>query len=251
MTGAPTGGEPVRRIFLDPHCHTSASFDSLARPAAVARAAAMRGLTHLAITDHETVEGALAARDAAPPELTVIVGQEVRTRGGDLIGLYLDRPIPPGLPALEAAQAIREQGGLVGLPHPFDRFRASGARRGTGDDWQALLAVVDYVESWNARVMIGDGNLRAAELAASRGLPGVAASDAHTVMEVGVAYTILEGAAGSAQELRSALPTAELVTGKASRLVRAGMPLAKGVQWLRGNRRIVAQPEHERAVVDR
>jgi predicted metal-dependent phosphoesterase TrpH len=243
MPGLATGAVPGQRVFADLHCHTSASFDSLASPAAVVRAAAARGLTHLAITDHERIGGALAGRDAAPTELTVIVGQEVRSQGGDLIGLYLARPVAPGMPALDTVQAIREQGGVVGLPHPFDRFRSSGARWNAGGDWHALLELVDYVEAYNARVMVGDGNLRAAELAHDAGLPAVAATDAHTLMEVGVAYTILHGDLSSAAGLRAALAAGtELVTGRASRLVRLGMPISKGVQWLRGNRRIQPTP---------
>jgi predicted metal-dependent phosphoesterase TrpH len=238
---AGSAGPPAsdQRLFADLHCHTSASFDSLSRPADVVRAAAARGLTHLAITDHERLDGALAARDLAPPELRLIIGQEVRTRSGDLIGLYLERPVPPGLAAVDAAQAIREQGGVVGLAHPFDRFRASGGRRLDGDEWSALLALVDYVEAYNARLMVGDGNIRAAELAHQRGLAAAAVSDAHTVMEVGVAYTILHGDLDTADGLRAALADGtDLVMGRASRLVRLGMPLFKGVQWLRGNRRV-------------
>jgi predicted metal-dependent phosphoesterase TrpH len=234
----PATGTRLERSFIDLHCHTAASFDSLSRPAAVVRAAAARGLTHLAITDHERIDGALEARHDAPPELSVIVGQEVRTRGGDLIGLYLEQPIPPGLPPGETADLIHEQGGLVGLPHPFDRFRASSARRNGEQDWLALLERVDYVEGWNARVMVGDGNLRAAELAHEHGLPAVAASDAHTLIEVGVAYTIVAGPVSNASELVAALAGGRMVTGRSSRLVRAGMPLAKGIQWLRGNRRV-------------
>ena len=71
------------RAFIDLHCHTSASFDSLAKPADVAHAAHARGLTHLIVTDHDRIDGALAARAAAPPGLTVIVGEEVRTADGD------------------------------------------------------------------------------------------------------------------------------------------------------------------------
>jgi predicted metal-dependent phosphoesterase TrpH len=226
------------RSFVDLHCHTSASFDSLSRPSAVVAAAAARGLTHLAITDHERLDGALAARDAAPPELSVIVGQEVRTTAGDMIGLYLERAVPPGMSPSETAAAIREQGGLVGLPHPFDRFRASGGRRNAEEALQELLPLVDYVEGWNARIMAGSGNRLAAEFAAERGIPAVAVSDAHTVLEVGVAYTILDAAFDSAAELRAALPAGRMVPGRSSRLVRAGTPVAKVVQRLRGNRRI-------------
>jgi predicted metal-dependent phosphoesterase TrpH len=242
MAGAAVEHRPGRRAFLDLHCHTAASFDCLSRPADLVRVAAQRGLTHVAVTDHETIDGALAARDAAPDGLNVIVGQEVRTRSGDLIGLFLERPLGPGMSAADTAAAIREQGGLVGVAHPFDRFRASGGHRAAGEALDELLAAVDYVETWNARVMFGDGNQRAAQMAVERGLPGVAVSDAHTLMEVGVAYTFVDAPVGSAAELRAALSRADIVTGRASRLLRAGMPLAKGVQWLRGKRRIVASP---------
>lgn len=227
-----------RRYFADLHCHTSRSFDSLSAPAAVARVAARRGLTHLAITDHERIDGAQAARDAAVDGLTIIVGQEVRTRGGDLIGLFLERPVAPGMSSVEAAQAIREQGGVVGLPHPFDRFRSSGGRRNPAAAWAELLALVDYVEGYNARLMIGDGNARAAELAHEHGLPTVAVSDAHTLMEVGVAYTRYAIAPDSPASLRAALPGGHMTLGRSSRLLRAGMPVVKGIQWLRGNRRV-------------
>src|SRR5919205_2038607 len=105
------------RSFADLHTHSNASFDSLASPASLVRTAASRGLTHLAITDHDRIDGALEARELAPaiaPELTVIVGEEIRTTDGDLICLFLERTIPPGLSAVEAIAAAREQGGLVG-----------------------------------------------------------------------------------------------------------------------------------------
>jgi len=228
---------PVRSL-ADLHCHTSASFDSLSNPAEVARVAAERGLTHLAITDHDRIDGALAARDAAPAALTIIVGQEVRTTTGDLIALFVERPIPPGLAPAEAAQRIREQGGAVGLAHPYDRFRAGAARPGWEDELERLLPLLDYVETWNSRLMLGDGNRRAAELAHAHGLPGAAVSDAHTLLEVGVSYTIVDGPLDSAANLRAGLAGAHIVTSHGSRLVRLATPLAKLVQRLRGNRRV-------------
>src|SRR4030067_2967544 len=95
-------GEDVRGVFADLHCHSSASFDSLSRPKDLVRLARQRGLTHLAITDHERIEGALAAREPAPQGLTGIVGAEVRSTDGDVIGLDLERTLPPGLSALAA-----------------------------------------------------------------------------------------------------------------------------------------------------
>jgi predicted metal-dependent phosphoesterase TrpH len=228
--GDPAGG----RAFVDLHCHTRASFDSLASPRAVVEAAAARGLTHLAITDHDRIDGALEAAAVAPRRLAVIVGEEIRTRDGDLIGVYLERAIPPGLSARETIAAIRAQGGLVGIPHPFDRFRGSRLRTGTLD---AIVDDVDWVEGWNAR-LVGGGNERAARLATERGLSVAAVSDAHTTVEVGVAYTILDGPIAGPGELLAALPRARLVTGRASYLARLVTPVAKLVQRSRGQGRV-------------
>jgi predicted metal-dependent phosphoesterase TrpH len=183
----------------------------------------------------------MRARDAAPAGLHIIVGQEVRTSTGDLIALYIDKPIPPGMAPYEAAQAVRDQGGVVGLPHPFDRFRAGAGRKGWEGELERVIPLLDYVEAWNARLMVGDGNRRAADFAKLHGLAAVAASDAHTVMEVGVAYTILDGPLSSAEEFRAALASGpELVTSHGSRLIRLGMPFAKAIQRVRGNRRMSA-----------
>lgn len=113
------------RAFLDLHCHTSASFDCLASPESVVRAAAKRGITHLAITDHDKIDGALRGRDAAPDGLTVLIGEEVKTADGDLIALFLERAVRPGRSARDTIAEVRAQGGLVGIPHPFDGFRGS------------------------------------------------------------------------------------------------------------------------------
>ena len=199
------------------------------------RAAAERGLTHLAITDHDRIDVALEARDAAPEELTVIVGEEVRTSEGDLICLFLERAIPPGMSAAETIAAARDQGGLVGIPHPFDRLRGSLLHDRNGDTLAMLGTRVDWVETHNAR-LVGRGNQLAVEYAGEHGLPGVAVSDAHSVLEVGVAYTVLEGDPSTPAGLLAALRQVELVPGRASFLVRAWTPVAKVVQWSRGNR---------------
>jgi hypothetical protein len=225
----------ARRAFIDLHCHTSSSFDSLADPAAVARAAAARGLTHLAVTDHDRIDGALRARDAAPPELTVIVGEEIKTADGDVLGIFLSREIQPGLSATETIAAIREQGGLVGIPHPFDGLRGFGRKNGT--TLEAIAGSVDWIESYNARVVGGNANQRAAEFALERGLPGLGASDSHTVMEVGVAYNIVHGDPGTPEGMRASFARTELVPGRATLYVRAWTPIAKLIQSMRGNGR--------------
>ena len=231
---APGGG----RFFADLHTHSRASFDSLASPASLVRTAASHGLTHLAITDHDRIDGAIEARERAAdiaPDLTVIVGEEVRTADGDLICLFLEQAIPPGLPAEEAIARARSQGAVVGVPHPFDRFRGSLLRDA---NMERLAGQVDWIETYNARIAVGKGNQLAAEFARDHGLPGIAVSDAHTTFEVGVAYTVLHRDPSTAAGLLAALPTAELVTGRASIYVRLLTPLAKVVQRARGNGRI-------------
>ncbi len=231
------GGGPSR-AFADLHTHSRASFDSLASPASLVRTAAARGLTHLAITDHDRIDGALEASDRAAelaPGLTVIVGEEVRTVDGDLVCLFLERAIPPGLPVEEAIAAAREQGGLVGVPHPFDRFRGSLLRDAR---MERLAPLVDWVETHNSRIIGGSGNQKAAEFALAHDLPGIAVSDAHSAFEIGVSYTILEGDPSTAAGLLAALPSATLVTGRASFYVRLLTPIAKVIQRAHGNGRI-------------
>ena len=224
----------MARAFVDLHCHTRASFDCLSAPAAVVKAAAERGLTHLAITDHDRIDGALEAREAAPAGLTVLIGEEVKTRDGDLICVFLREAIPPGLSAAETIVAAREQGALIGIPHPFDRLRGSLLREA---GLEALGASVDWVETHNAR-LVGRGNERAATYAREHGLPGVAVSDAHSILEIGVAYSALDGDPSTPDGLLEALARVQLVPGRASFVIRAWTPVAKAVQRVRGNGRV-------------
>jgi hypothetical protein len=234
----------AKRLFIDLHCHTSASFDSLATPRSVVRAAASRGLTHLAVTDHDRIDGALRARDAAPDELTVIVGEEVKTADGDLIAVFIENLVAPGLSAAETIAAIREQGGLVGVPHPFDRLRGYG--RKSGADLAEIAEAVDWIEAYNARVIGGSANERAALFAREHGLPGICASDSHTVMEVGISYNAVAGDMSTPAGLLAALNRVEMHPHRASYYVRAWTPLAKIIQSARGNGRRRAQPAGER-----
>jgi predicted metal-dependent phosphoesterase TrpH len=166
----------------------------------------------VAITNHNNVEGAVAVRDKVrdlglESELTVILGEEVSTADGEVVGVFLERTIPRGLSADETADAIHEQGGLVSIPHPYDPFRASHIRE------QPLLALleagkVDMIEVFNSRVTFQRHNLDAAELAARYGVPGIAASDSHSSFEIAMSFNALP-AFSSADELRAVLPENE------------------------------------------
>jgi len=224
----------MTRAFIDLHCHSRGSFDCLSDPRDIVKAAHARGLTHLAITDHDRIDMALEARDIAPDGLTVIVGEEVKTVDGDLICVFLDKAIPPGMSAVETVAAAREQGALVGIPHPFDHMRGSLLRDAS---MASLAPLVDWVETHNARV-VGHGNEDAQAFAVEHGLAGVAVSDAHSIMEVGVAYTAVEGDPSTPAGLLAALPKAEIVPGRATYFVRLWTPFAKGVNRIRGNGRV-------------
>ncbi len=224
----------MARAFIDLHCHTRASFDCLSDPADVVRLAAERGLTHIAITDHDRIDGALEARAAAPAGLSVIVGEEVKTRDGDLICVFLERAIPPGLSAVETIGEARAQGGLIGIPHPFDSFRGSLSKSGGLGE---IAPLVDWIEGHNAR-LVGRGNEQAVAFAQAHERPIVAVSDAHSLIEVGVAYTALDGDPSTPSGLLAALADAELIPGRATYFVRLLTPVSKVVQRLRGNGRV-------------
>ncbi len=192
--------------MVDLHCHTSASFDGTVHPVRVLELARDRGLTHVAITDHDTIAGALDARAARVDGITLIVGQEVRTTEGDLVLLYLEEPVPSGLSPEETVRRARDQGALVGLAHPFDPYRPSIGRGVVrADALKRLASLADYVEIHNGRVREEIHNGRAADFARDHHLPYAATSDAHSETEIGLIATTLDGLIDSSQDLRAAL----------------------------------------------
>jgi predicted metal-dependent phosphoesterase TrpH len=140
----------------------------------------------LCITDHGTINGAVELARAGDLGCRVVVGEEVRTAAGEIIGLFLSERLPFGMKPAEAVAAIRGQGGLVYVPHPFDPMRHCLAE----DSLEGLAADggLDAVEVLNAKVSLDHLNRRAHDFAATHGLPGGAGSDAHVASAVGAAY---------------------------------------------------------------
>jgi len=207
-------------LRLDLHIHTRASHDCLSNYADVVATARARGLDRIAVTDHNEIVGAFRLRDIAPD--LVIVGEEVKTAEGvDVSGLFLDEKIPKGTPAVETAQAIREQGGLVYVPHPF----AGG--KGLGDDVLAAIEMwVDVVEVFNARIHRPELNEKAQRWADQRELPGGAGSDAHTLREIG--RGVIEVPEFEDQQgFLSALRSGQVVGRSSSHLVHLASTWAK------------------------
>lgn len=177
---------PAGRLSVDLHVHTVYSKDSLTSLEAMIAAVQRSGLSSLAVTDHNQIEGALRLRDRAP--FPVIVGEEIKTAEGEIIGLYLEERIPPRLSPEETIAAIRDQGGLVYLPHPVDLVRRSTIQPAA---LERVIRLADAVEVINARVMDAARNEQARLLAEQHGLAQGAGSDAHTTAELGTAYVLI------------------------------------------------------------
>jgi predicted metal-dependent phosphoesterase TrpH len=168
---------------VDLHVHTCYSRDSLTSLETVIETCQRRGLDKVAITDHNTIAGALSLQEMAPK--LVIVGEEIKTPAGEFIAYFLEEEIPRGLSLQETIARIRAQGGVVGVSHPLDRLRREAMR------WTNLMEIIDQVdalEAFNARTIFPADNRRAEELARQRGLLVTAGSDAHTAAEIGQAY---------------------------------------------------------------
>ncbi len=181
---ASSSGRMTRRLRVDMHTHTEFSRDSRLKLDVFARAAARAGLDVVCVTDHDTIDGALRLRDMDVP-FRVIVGEEVSTREGEVIGLFLKQPVPPRLGALETMARIHDQGGLVYVPHPFSRNRTHRVGRKT---LLRIVGQVDAIEVFNAREAFAGDNRKALAFARAHDLPGGVGSDSHRAGELGGAY---------------------------------------------------------------
>ncbi len=178
---------------IDLHCHSLFSGDGVSSPEELIASARAKGLHGIAITDHNTcdavtylLDNGLMRLDGEPVDNFLIVpGVEVTTADGHLLCIGATLPYLKGKPALEVCQVIHERGGLAIPPHPYDLFRA-GIRFSTLEKLP-----VDAIEVFNAATTLRRYNRYAFKYAQLRGLPMVAASDAHHAAAVGTAYTIL------------------------------------------------------------
>jgi hypothetical protein len=170
-------------LRADLHLHTDRSPDSLISVAALIRRCVAKGIDCVAVTDHNTINGALAMREMAP--FRVVIAEEVKTSDGEIIGLFLSEEIPLGLSPEETVRRIKEQGGLVCIAHPFDRLRREPLRAAARE---RILPDIDIIEAFNARVTFKGDNEKARAYAQEHGLAMSAGSDAHSLREVGRAY---------------------------------------------------------------
>ncbi len=175
---------PPGTVRVDMHSHTMWSGDCTTTPDELRAAVVGCGIDVLCITDHNSVAGALRMVDELP--CRVVVGEELRIGQGELIGLFLTEIVPQGLGLLDSARAIRDQGGIVYVPHPFDPMRNCLAPRQI--DELASAGLIDAFEVRNAKTSLESLNRRAADYAADLGILAGAGSDAHVPDALGAAY---------------------------------------------------------------
>jgi predicted metal-dependent phosphoesterase TrpH len=203
---AATGGR------ADLHMHTNLG-DGWISPARLIEVAHARGLTSIAVTDHDHVEGARRVEDLLYRQnspLQMITGVEVSTRQGHLIGLFVKRAPRPGRPVEESIDAIKQQGGLVVLPHPLGRLVPSLSRRRI-DTLLAAGYAIDGIEMYNPSP--ANAAQRAVVRAANEEwrLAEIGASDAHFWQHIGAGYTHFPGE--TTQDLRRAIAEREVRAG--------------------------------------
>jgi len=197
-------------VRVDCHLHTVASGDAITTLDQLAERAAQERIDVVCITDHNVTSAAMAAAAGGLDGLDgldglrVIVGEEIRTQAGEVIGLFLTERIPYVLPVADVVGRIRDQSGLVYLPHPFDAGRGS---LGAAADRLCADGMTDIVEVFNAKIADQALNEQAMTLAARWDLPGGAGSDAHDPPGIGAAYLEMpdfDGPASFLTSLRSA-----------------------------------------------
>jgi predicted metal-dependent phosphoesterase TrpH len=210
-------------IVADLHLHTSWSHDCSIEVDELLDHAEAEGIGAIAVTDHNVFGGALeAAAKARGRNVVVIPGEEVKTDDqGEVIGLFLEREIPRGMSFTETVEAIRAQGGLVYLPHPFDRMHAIPEP----STLHRNLAEIDVFEVYNARLLFEAYNVEAVRFARKYNLTAGAGSDAHVLPGVGT---------GGVRMRRFEGPQEFLVSLRSAEIVRRPKSLAylQGLKWV-------------------
>lgn len=195
--------QPMKTLI---HIHTDYSYDANISVEQLARGCRDNGIDCVTVTDHDSIEG--ARRLAAITDLNVIIGEEVSTRDGHLIGLFLHEWIRPGMSAIDTARAIREQGGLVLLPHPFVRAFSCGL----GDVAWKMPEWIDAVEVFNGQNLSRRADRLATAFAEAHDLPQYVGADSHMNTSLAPCYQEMSPA-GDPRSFLASLRSAKLVRG--------------------------------------
>jgi hypothetical protein len=203
----------MSRLTVELHCHTYHSKDSLLDPERLLEVCRRKGIDRVAITDHNTIEGARAASELDPER--VIIGEEIMTTQGELLGYFMKERIPPDLSPRETIARLRDQDAFISVSHPFDNMRPGSWQE---EALREILDLVDAIEIFNARSWTAAANHKASSLANEVGVLGTAGSDAHASIEVGQALLSLP-VFNDSDSFRSALSQAQILAKRSIFLV--------------------------------
>jgi predicted metal-dependent phosphoesterase TrpH len=170
-------------IKADLHIHTLYSPDSNNSLDDIIECCIKKGINCISVCDHGTAEGALKLKSIAP--FKIIVSEEILTPYGEIMGMFLKETIPSKISQEDAIKRIREQDGVVCIPHPFDKFRSSAFK---GKDLESIKDSIDVIEVLNARTLPFQNRKLGLEFAQKYNLRQGAGSDAHAISEIGTAY---------------------------------------------------------------
>jgi predicted metal-dependent phosphoesterase TrpH/glycosyltransferase involved in cell wall biosynthesis len=233
-------GRPL--IDVDLHMHTDHSYDCATPVEVLLAEARAKGLGAIAVTEHNEISGALEAAEKAKG-IKVIIGEEVKTASqGEVIGLFIKEKIPRGMTLQETIAEIKRQGGLVYVPHPFDRMHSV-------PDYKHLLDVlddIDLIEVFNPRVAIAEFNEEAVRFAAKYRMIAGAGSDAHVPQGLGSVRIRMHDFDGPEQFLES-LRTADIIRNPASLLYVQALKFLQTKARTSGRREAVRERRVRRA----
>ena len=184
-----------KTVAFDLHVHSCYSFDSFSTPADIVKKAVKKGLKGVAVTDHDTIRGGVEAFKYASAKYSnfiVIIGSEIKTLQGEILGLFLEKDIQSREPR-EVIKEIKEQGGIAVLPHPFKRGKLVQDNK--------LLSEFDAIEIFNARSFIKH-NLNATRLCQDLDKAPLGGSDAHLLSEIGKGVTLIEDSVNDQDQLK-------------------------------------------------
>jgi len=198
-------------LIVEFHCHTCFSKDSLTRPEELVSACRRKGIDRVIVTDHNSIQGGLAAQ-ILDPEL-VIVGEEIMTTQGELLASFVQEQVPAHLSPRETLNRLKDQGAFISVSHPFDELRKGGWQE---NDLLEILSDVDAIEVFNSRCMLPGFNRKAREFAERHNIAGTVGSDAHAVFELGRSVLLLDHFEGP---------------GEMRQVIRMGMPRVKPSPW--------------------
>ncbi|AKB52576.1 hypothetical protein MSBRW_3323 [Methanosarcina barkeri str. Wiesmoor] len=173
-------------LRFDLHIHSKYSSDGVLDPKKIVKTAIKRNLKGIAITDHNTIKGGLKAIEYETKDFKVIVGSEIMTDQGEVIGLFLSEEIKSNN-LINVVSEIKAQNGIVIVPHPFDEMRRSALH-----PKEECASLIDCIEGFNSRCIFQKYNDKAVEYANKHNLPLVAGSDAHFANEIGNAGIVTQ-----------------------------------------------------------